>query len=568
MPRRPLAAANAAAIATLALLAGCARPTPPGAPEPAATPGAVPAGARAAAPATYRPGIDVLDYELTFDLPASGKRIEGRAVLTVHRTAPVDTLVLDLLAPMRVDSALVGGAPAAFGRDSATVRIPLPRGANDTLRVAVRYAGEPADGLIISTDSAGRWMAFGDNFPDRGRNWIPSVDHPSDKATVTWIVRTRAPGVVVANGELVEADSSAANGGGARRTVWRENRPVPVYVMVLAAAPLVRHELGETACGLAEVRRCVPQSVWVAPEVLDFLPGPFAQAGPIVEHFARLVAPFPYEKLDHVQSSTRFGGMENSTAIFYSDRAFRQRTLGVGLVAHEIAHQWFGDAVTEREWAHLWLSEGFATYFAAIWTEHAEGDSAFRSAMRQTRETVLRAPAAAERPVIDTAETRYLSLLNANSYQKGGFVLHMLRGLVGDSAFFRGVRSYYAAHRHGNALTDDLRREVERSSGQQLGWFFDQWLRRPGFAELTTGWRYDDGARRVVLDVEQGTRFGAYRFPLEVEIADAEGRTHRVRVEVPAERTSRHTLPLALDRPPRGVTLDPGVALLATFRER
>jgi aminopeptidase N len=311
----------------------------------------------------------------------------------------------------------------------------------------------------------------------------------------------------------------------------------------------------------------VPQSVWTTPDVADFLPGPFAQAGPIVEWFSQMVGPYPYEKLDHVQSSTRFGGMENASAIFYSDQAFRRRTLGVGLVAHEAAHQWFGNSVTEREWGHIWLSEGFATYFAQLWTRHSQGDSAFRAGMRQLRDVIVKSPVTAERPVIDTLQREYLKLLNSNSYQKGAWVLHMLRGLVGDSAFFRGVRDYYAAHRHGNAMTDDLRRAVERTSGQELSWFFDQWLRRPGVAELRAEWSYDPARRSVALRVEQGGE-APYRVPLTVAVTDAGGRVHHVRVEVPADRAATVALPLDLAAAPRGVALDPDVELLGTVELR
>jgi aminopeptidase N len=173
----------------------------------------------------------------------------------------------------------------------------------------------------------------------------------------------------------------------------------------------------------------------------------------------------------------------------------------------------------------------------------------------------------AERPVIDTAETTYLNLLNTNSYQKGAWTLHMLRGLVGDSAFFRGVRAYYAAHRDGTAVTDDLRAALEASAGRPLGWFFDQWLRRPGFAELTVQWRYDAVAQRVRLTVAQGARFAPYRFPLEVEVVDAAGRPRRLTVEVPAEREVTRVLDVPLAAPPRAVTPDPDAMLLATIAE-
>src|ERR1044071_8544037 len=116
--------------------------------------------------------------------------------------------------------------------------------------------------------------------------------------------------------------------------------------------------------------------------------------------------------------------MENATAIFYSDGAFRRGTMSDGLIAHETAHQWFGDAVTQREWSHVWLSEGFATYFAELYVEHSEGDSAFRANLRRIREQVIKAPEVASRPVIDTTQTNLMELLNTNSYQKGGWTLH------------------------------------------------------------------------------------------------------------------------------------------------
>jgi aminopeptidase N len=414
-------------------------------------------------------------------------------------------------------------------------------------------------------------MAFGDNWPNRARNWIPSVDHPSDKATVTWTVTAPSDRRVVANGELLEETpleaGRAGETGGRTRTRWRETRPIPVYLMVIAAAPLAFYDLGPAACARAEVPGCVRQSVYVAPESRDFLPGPFAEATDIVDFFSALVGPFPYEKLAHLQSSTRFGGMENASAIFYADKLFRDRSLRPGLIAHETAHQWFGDAVTEREWGHLWLSEGFASYLEPLWVRHASGDSAFRATMATIRDEVIASPVTAARPVLDTAQTNYLELLNTNSYQKGAWVLHMLRTVVGDSAFFRGVRSYYARHKHGTALTDDLRREVEGTSGTRLEWFFDQWLRRPGFVELTTAWRYDPKARRVTLSLAQGERFAPYRFPLTVEVVDSDGAVRRATVQVPAERRAEVRIPLALTGRPRRVAFDPDVELLARFAD-
>ncbi len=317
----------------------------------------------------------------------------------------------------------------------------------------------------------------------------------------------------MANGAFVSTRPLADAGGGARvESVWRESQPIPVYLMVIAAAPLDRYDLGETACGLGFDRKCVPQYVYTAPEQAKTMPGPFARAGDIVALFSRLVGPFPYEKLAHLQSSTRYGGMENASEIFYADGAFRRGTMNDELIAHETAHQWFGDAVTERQWPHVWLSEGFATYFSALWVREARGDSAFRTRMRAIRSTVLRdSVSVTRRPVIDTIETTLIQLLNRNSYEKGGFVLHMLREQVGDSAFFRALRAYYAEHRNSTALTADLQAAMEKTSGQKLDWFFDQWLRRPGYPKIDARWRYDRQTHEAVIDVRQAARFGTFR---------------------------------------------------------
>lgn len=514
-------------------------------------------------------GVDVLRYRFAIALPRRGPEIDVRATLTVARTRVVRELPLDLLAPMRVADAEVGCARPRrvfVEHDGRVVRIPLPeaRAARDTVCVTLRYAGSPRDGLIISTDSAGRWQAFGDNWPDRARHWLASVDHPSDKAAVEFVVDAPAGRRVVANGT---ERGLAFLLGGRQRTTWVIDEPIPTYLMVIAAAPLVEHPLGATACGAGEGGSCVLQSVFTAPEQAAAMPGRFAAAGDVVQYFARTVGPFPYPQLNHLQSSTRFGGMENAGAIFYADRLFRSAEgVSIGLIAHETAHQWFGDAVTERAWGHLWLSEGFATYFAALYTAHAFGDSAFQADREGIRDAVRQSVVTAARPVLDTAQTELVQLLNTNSYQKGGFVLHMLRKEVGDRAFFAAVRAYHAAYRHGTALTADLRAAMEREAGRDLRWFFDQWLTRPGLVEGQVTWRHDAEAQTLAVTVVQDGRFPPYRFPLTLGVTLADGTRRLVTVPIPAEREATVVADLHLSQPPRGVEVDPRADLLHALR--
>ena len=519
-------------------------------------------GAKLASAPTYQPGIDVKDYDITITLPDTGSFIAGDVTIALRRAPTVTRLRLDLVDALNVRSVEVGGRVVTAAHSGGKIDIPLA-GAGDSVRVRVVYDGVVTDGLVVRKDAKGRWTWFGDNWPDRARQWLPTVDHPSDKATVSWRVIAPDSRTVVANGEQVGSRAVTVNGKTVRETRWRESRPVPTYVMVLAAGPLVRFDIREPDCHYGDLGQCVRQSVYVMPENRKWLPGVFLSAGPIVSLFERLIGPFPYEKLAHLESSTRFGGMENASAIFYDGKLFPNETIKDGLIAHETAHQWFGDAVTEREWGHVWLSEGFATYFAALWTQFIRGDSAFRAEMDKIRSQVLGDKVVATRPVIDSTQTDYLALLNTNSYQKGGYILFMLHQQIGDSAFFAAIKSYYATNRHGTVLSDDLRAEFERTSRRPLKQFFDQWLTRPGVAEPSIGWAFDAETGSVALRVVQGTAAGAYELQLPVVVTDASGASKQMMITVPAQPFATVPLPGTYATRPRAITYDPDNRMLA-----
>ncbi|MBI2796557.1 MAG: M1 family metallopeptidase [Gemmatimonadetes bacterium] len=515
-------------------------------------------------------GIDVLDYDLDLTLAPPTRMLEGKATITLRRTAATSAVHLDLVG-LAVTSVAVRGQPQPVRADSTGATVALGAGGRDTIEVAVAWRGSPADGLIIRTDTRAGWTAFGDNWPNRARQWFPSVDHPSDKATVSFTVRVPTSYVVVANGTLrdrTEVDGPTAT---ATTNVWRfrETHPIPTYLMVIGVAAFSHVPLGETACGFGEAGGCVSQGILVEPASKGSMPGPFAAAGGMVRFYASLFGRFPYAQLLHVQSATRFGGMENAGAIFYAWDMFQApRSVSEGTIAHETAHQWFGDAVTERAWAHVWLSEGFADYLMAMWMEHAHGDSARKAVLADFRRVIMGSAASRDRPVIDTTQGDLLGLLNTNSYQKGAHVLHMLRREVGDSAFVRGLRAYQLKFRHGTALTDDLRAAVEAEHGAPLGWFFDQWLRKPGWAELDIAWQVRDG--RLVLDVGQSARFGAYRLTLPVRVTMEDGTVVDQLVALPASavRTTVTGPALPGGASVRGVQVDPDGDLLAAIALR
>lgn len=536
------------------------KPSPAATRIPTVVPQVVPADVAPDSTHPYRPGVDVTHYAFELKLPRTGSSIEGRAAINVARRLTVDTLVLDLM-QLTVDSLQVGGTSRAFTRDSATIRVPLQATDGAALTVTVLYHGAPSDGLIIRETAERGWSAFGDNWPNRARFWLPTVDHPSDKATVSWTIIAPAEMTIVANG--VQKSQSAVTGG-LTRTQYEIAAPIPTYLMVVAAAKMALTPLGKT-CDAGPNGACIAQNVYTFPEEKSYAPGPFVEAEKIVAFFAKTAGPFAYEQLNHLQSATKFGGMENATAIFYSDAAFKRHDVGVQLIAHETAHQWFGDAVTPRRWQDLWLSEGFASYFAPLYLQSSRGDSTFRATMNQIRTQILAAPIVATRPVVDTVGAATPNeLLNTNSYQKGAFVLHMLRSDIGDEAFFQGIRDYQSQYRNGTATTENLRVVMEKAAGASLVPFFDQWLHRPAFPELDVRWTLNASTRSVSFVVNQSSKYGLFAVPLVVELVDANGQRERHTLHVQAEEGSQtFNQPLSLVTAPTSVVLDPSVELLA-----
>ena len=501
-------------------------------------------------------GIDVKGYWFMVTLPDSGRTIRGETVVHFERRVPGDSvLALDLVG-MTVDSVMVlfgepGGLRRSFTYDGRMLRIPLPAGPPG-LDVRVKYHGTPQDGLIIGPNARGRRVAFADNWPERARFWLPTVDRPSDKAMTRFWIGAPAGWRVIANGGLNRAGEDGRE--------WDESHPIPTYTMVIGAGEFTVSKHRPVING----RDTIPIEVWTYPEDSAFADSvPFRRATEIVEVMQRLIAPFPYEKLAHVQSSTKFGGMENSSAIFYAEKPYVERKMGEGVVRHETAHQWFGDAVTLRDWPHLWLSEGFATYFDGVIGAALDGDTVLVNSMRRNAEDYFQSDVT-DRPIVDSAwAADPIKLLNANSYPKGAWVLNMLRGRIGDGPFFTGLRTYYRTYRDSTATSEDFQRVMEGASGMKLTWFFRQWLYQPGYPQLDVTWQYDVGARRAVVGITQSQKaaWGLFRLPaLTLEFRGPNGAVVRRDVAVTAGRETN--LRVGVPFAPTEVRVDPDGKLL------
>ena len=508
-----------------------------------------------------QPGVDVVHYAFHLTLSDDTDVIEGETTIQLRVVQDGLAIVtLDLAqrpqpkAPdrgMTVSAVSEAGAPLKFEHTGDRLSVQLaPAGrAGEERRITIGYKGIPATGLLIANNKHGERTFFSDNWPIKARHWLPTIDHPYDKATSEMIVNAPAHYQVVSNGLLVEETDL---GNGRRLSHWRQSVPIATWLNVIGVARFaVEHR---------PAWRGLPIETWVYRQDRDSGFAVFADPTvAVLEFLSDHVGPYSYERLGNVQANGVKGGMESATSIFYGDDSAKdpRSTRWRNVIIHEIAHQWFGNAVTENDWDHVWLSEGFATYFTQLFIEHAYGRDEALAGLRTSRDTIREfyAKNPDYRVVHDNLADMDQVLSGPGTYQKGAWTLHMLRGIIGDAAFWTGIRDYYHRYQNGNATTADFRRAMEQASGQQLGWFFDQWLTRGGFLKLRARWSYDATAKQLRLEVEQLQPGPPFRMPIEVGLDfDSEPRTRTERIEV---QNQRETLTLPLDRPPKSVALDP-----------
>lgn len=478
--------------------------------------------------------------------------------------APLNMIDLDF-GQMTVDSVKYMNAPVRFEQQHGKLNVYLPRpmNRNDVFTIEVNYHGRPAEGLILTMDKAGKPSATGDNWPDRVHNWIPCLDHPSAKATVNFKVTAPARDTVVANGQLA---ATTNNPDSTRTWSYTEARAIPPYCMIIA--------VGEYAQSQLSTDTRTPLAYYVPLTDKNSAVRGFNSAQPAVQFFSEKVAPYPYEKLALIVGATRYGGMENSSAIVFSSglfntpldaqpqsRSFHVRRGLIEVTAHEIAHQWFGDSVSIKTWSDLWLSEGFATYFAALFTERFDGREAFREYMQRQAKSYFAYEQERRAPIYDTETEDLMKLLNGNNYQKGAWVLHMLRGQLGDEVFFKGIHDFYVRHAEKNASTEDLRAALERVSGKNLKEFFARWIYGSGHPryEAAWVWRASKGGRgTLTIQLRQTQEDAPFLTPLPVEIVLAK-KIQRVTL-TPTDRTASLSVPLSSK--PVDVRIDPDETIL------
>ncbi|HEY0679478.1 MAG TPA: M1 family aminopeptidase [Chitinophagaceae bacterium] len=457
--------------------------------------------------------IDVQHYRFEVRLTDSSNVVNGTATIRFKAMQKLDTVSFDLINTdtsnrgMTVLNVLSGGRSMKWAHRNNKLHINLSPAVamGSVMDVRIDYSGNPKDGLVISTNKFGDRTFFGDNWPDRGRNWLPCVDDPADKASVEFLVTAPIHYQVVSNG--VQIEETVLNNQ-EKLTHWKETAALPTKIMVIGVAKFAVQYVGDTLG--------VPVYSWVYPQEKANAFYDYAQAKDVLPFFINNIGPYAYGKLANVQSKTIFGGMENAGCIFYNENTISGQRKAEDLLAHEIAHQWFGNMATEKSFAHLWLSEGFATYLTDLYMGEKYGKDTMNTRLLDERNQVVVYNRRSPGPVVDSLTKNYMQLLNANSYQKGAWVLHMLRGILGADVFMKGVKTYYKKYAGSNASTDDFRKVMEEVSGKDLKTFFRQWLFTGGHPVLQIKHEFDVKKNAMTVTVTQQQE-GLFEFPLEIQ---------------------------------------------------
>lgn len=446
--------------------------------------------------------------------------IECTATLSLKALADrVESVSLDM-ADLKVKSiSLKDKGLLLFHSEDGKVVAELPDEVSygSTIEIAVEYGGKPRKGLYFrkpDKDYPSRPVQLWTQGEDEDSHyWFPCIDTPAQKATSEVLATVPAGFTVISNGKLAEVKEDAAKG--LKTYHYVQDKPHSIYLITLVAGEFV--ELKDEANG-------IPLLYYVPKGREDDAKRSFSETPKMVEFLAEKTGmPYPWDKYAQTcVSEYIFGGMENTSATTLTDTTLHDERAhldfsSVPLVSHELAHMWFGDLLTCRYWKHAWLNEGFATFCEALYTQFSKGDDEYLFEMLQNQDIYLGELDRYARPIVTNVFETASELFDRHLYEKGSVVLHMLRSMVGQETFWRGIQLYVKDNAFKNVETSDLRAAFEKASGINLDAFFAQWTGRPGHPDLSVN--YESKAEDLaVLRVVQKQAEDAFNFRLRVKV--------------------------------------------------
>lgn len=526
----------------------------------------------AGTPPRYMPArqydLQHLRLDLAFDWDE--KSVAGTATNTLVPLVPgLDSLVFHAEA-LDVKQVRVNGAETPFrllpGAQTLTVQLGRAYGPEDRLEVAIDYSAHPKSGLyFVGPDAAypaKPRQIYSQGESELSRYWFPSWDYPNDRTTTELVATVEPPLQVVSNGKLLEVK----DGPEGRRTYhWRMDFPHTTYLVSVAISDWLK---------VSDSWQGIPVEYYVpAGTSEETARRSFGDTPKILEFYSQATGhPYPYAK--YAQTTVidyMWGGMENISATTQTARTLHDARAAAdfsseGLVAHEAAHQWFGDLVTCESWSHVWLNEGFANYMTALYKGHAHGPDELYAEMDSLLAGYLREDEDVyRRPIVTRGYPDPIDMFDAHSYNKGGLVLHMIRFLVGEEGWWKGIHSYLERFKGRTVTTADFQSAMEKATGASLGTLFDGYVYGAGHPELEVRWDYQPETKQVHIEVQQTQKLdeqtGLFSFPLEVALV-GEGETEVRRVQVAARELQ--DLYITVDESPLTVILDPRGWILKT----
>ncbi len=487
---------------------------------------------------------DVLHYKIVVSFDELNKKVTGTTSITfIPYGLSLSTAEFDAEG-MNFYSVTLGKKPLRYDSLAKTIRVYLNKSYSykDTLTVSIAYDCIPKKGVyFVQPDSAHpdkpqQIWTQGEDMDNH--HWFPCWDFPNDKATSEIIATVRSSYEFLSNGKLISRKSDPKSG--TTTFHWKQSKPHVAYLIMFAAGEY--SVIRETVDG-------IPLEYYVYKHHVDDAKASFAHTAPMMKFFNETIGfRYPWEKYAQViVADFMNGGMENTSASTLMDRITvlnartRVEESATSLIAHELSHQWWGDVVTTKDWRHLWLNEAFASYYDPLYFEFAFGNDEFINIIHGNQQAgIISDKTRGRKPIVSNGS------YGSNLYPRGASVLHMLRFVLGDELFRKAMKHYITKHQFQSVETNDLKLAIEEATGQNLFWFFDQWVYKAGYPKFEITSRYNNSLNNISLTVAQTQTLdsltGLFITPVDIEIVSGGSReVHRIIV---SERESTYTLPV------------------------
>lgn len=512
--------------------------------------------------------VDIRNIRLDLRVDVEKKTVVSQASIAFQTKLPTQTLNLDAVG-FEVKKVLVTGngknaTEAQFTHDGKKLAIDLGSKwkSGEAGSVTVEYlVKNPRSGLHFfgptKTSPETPLQVWSQGQTVTNRFWVPCIDEPNVRQTTQLVVTVPAGFEAISNGKLM---SRKENPDKSVTFDWVQSIPHSSYLITLVVG---QFDYVEESWNGIPVFFYVPKG-----RKAEAIPT-YGKTCEMMTYFSsRFGIPYPWDKYAQISAYQFGGGMENTSATTMGDGILKdQRSLldsnSESIVSHELAHQWWGDMVTCRDWSHTWLNEGFASYAEALWDEHSRGADEYALNMYQKAAPAI--PGGKRRPIMDRRYTNPDSMFDSRVYPKGAWVLHMLRNRLGDDAFFKSLKQYGTDFKFQSAETSDFRRSVERTTGRDLERFFYDWLERPGNPDLEVTTTYNPETRKVHVVAKQTQTGEPFHFPLKVVLYGAAGSEPIILDEEMKDKEL--DLNVTLATPLQRVEVDPQQAVLTNLKE-